>query len=207
MSESCKKLEYQKYTLSEEEKLCYHYLSNWKAEAAWDLLEKAFDPNHEMVINGYILYLQEDSFGAKHRVCIPQDLNWMQARTNGGHYVNQDESRIYIIKKDGTLRILDRLECEKESKDRLEIFEQARPGIEHYFTGNGYEVELALFGSVAKGLAKEESDIDVLAVSRMPVGKDLIWFCGELKRRYGYEFHINIRDREFMQSFPANSFG
>jgi predicted nucleotidyltransferase len=156
--------EYQKYEITELTEI-YSKLSSSNEEviAIWKSLESNHSINQQQICGKYALYLQQSELDdVLTRTCIPNEPNWIQAKNNNGIYVDEANKKIYVIKKDATLKILDQEECEIESQRRLEIFDDSQQLILAELNKFGIQTtKLELFGSVAKGCANENSDIDI----------------------------------------------
>lgn len=111
MSENLNALPYDSYGLLEKVSKAYANTKDGSKDYIWKQLEQNLETQPKIESEGYIWYLQLDTFGILHRICIPDDSNWKAAKDNGGCYENLEENKIYIIKKNGRLQILHPTDC------------------------------------------------------------------------------------------------
>jgi predicted nucleotidyltransferase len=122
--------------------------------------------------------------------------NWIAAKNNNGIFVDQTNLKVYIIKKDSRLRVLNKNECEQETAKRLEIFESSKQLIIDYFNSTDSNIRLELFGSVANGCACENSDIDINVYTEVFNSNGIVsQFAAlehELKNKSGFQFQFRL---------------
>lgn len=183
--------EYQKYELSEDVKFAFGLIQSQEVVHLWQTLED-FNANiSELSYKGCLLYMHKDRFGKYHRNCIPQTTEWLRAKSNDGYFVDTDNSKVYVIKSTGIMKVLDIEECQIESAKRMKVYEEASSKIQEYLKTKtkGGKFEFKLIGSSAMGTATEISDIDVLIDIKIAYSdEDLFQFCKSLQSEFGYRF-------------------